>query len=330
MTAATDSPGRGAWSPFPRWATIAILLCLLVGPAVAVLLLKGGDSDRGGGVDAEHLRVARLPTGVAAQGQTVWVASGRDNRIVAVDSQKPSAAPQSYRTGPAPIRVAVGAGSVWSANAGNGTVTRLYPDKTGEAKQIPIGADAVDVAVGPDGAWVSNGQQGTVTRIDAVSNRVLGPPVRTGRFPSALAADENYVWVVNSGDGTVARVDPRENVVTGRRIPVGSDPQDIAIGFGSVWVANRGDGSVSRLSAASGRPQGSPINVGGAPGALAVTRDGVLVLDTRDGNVTRIDPASGEHHIVLHVPGFPTSIAVGAGAAWIVDARSGTVTRLKG
>ena len=117
----------------------------------------------------------------------------------------------------------------------------------------------------PDGAWVTNGQAGTVTRIDSVSNRVLGSPIRTGEFPTALAIGANHVWVVNSGDGTVARVDPREHVVVGRRLPVGRDPQDIAVGFGSVWVANRGDGTLTRLSAVDGRAQGPSIRVGGAP-----------------------------------------------------------------
>jgi DNA-binding beta-propeller fold protein YncE len=330
MSAAAESqPGAG-----PSWVMRALtalgLLCLVVGPAAVVLLVKHNDGGATG-LDTEHLRIARLPTDVAVQGKTVWVASGRDNRIVAIDTTMPSVAPEPRATGPSPIRIAVGAGSVWTANAGNGTVTRLNPLARGKGsrREIPIGADAVDIAVGPTGAWVANGQRGTVTRLDPISNRVLGAPVRTGSFPSALTVDKNYVWVVNSGDGTVARIDPRENVVVGRRVPVGRDPQDIAVGFGSVWVANRGDGTLTRLSAASARPQGEPIRVGGSPGALAVTRSGVLVLDTDNGEVTQVDPKTGSYRRVLRVEGFPTSIAVGPGAAWIVDARSGTVTRLK-
>jgi DNA-binding beta-propeller fold protein YncE len=331
MSAAAHSAPGGSSRRLPRWAFAVILLCLLFGPAVAVLVVKGSESGSSG-LDAENLRVARLPTGVAVQGQTVWVTSGRDDQVVAIDAAKPSVAPAPHRTGPSPIRIAVGAGSVWTVNAGDGTVTRLTPGARGGAvrREIPIGSDAVDIAVGPDGAWVTNGQAGTVTRLDPISNRVLGKAVRTGNFPSALTADANYVWVVNSGDGTVARIDPRENVVIGRRIPVGRDPRDIATGFGSVWVANRGDGTVTRLSAANGRPQGRPIPVGGAPAALAVTRDAVLVLDTHSGEVTKVDPKTGDHRSVLHVEGFPTSMAVGAGAAWVVDARSGTVTRFMG
>ena len=207
--------------------------------------------------DDAALRVARLPTDVAVEGDTVWVASGRDDRIVAIDVAQPEDPPRRHETGSAPLRVAVGAGSVWTANAGDDSVTRLNPLIPGSSgRRIAIGADAVDVAVGPDGAWVSNGQRGTVMRIDPISNRPLGPPIRTGNFPTALAIGATYLWVVNSGDGTIARVDPREDLVVGRRIPVGRDPQDIAVGFGSVWVANRGDGTVSRIDSATGRPAG--------------------------------------------------------------------------
>ena len=90
----------------------------------------------------------------------------------------------------------------------------------GSGRRIAIGADAVDVAVSNEGVWVTNGLAGTVTRIDPVSNRVMGPAVRTGSFPAALTIGAGSVWVVNAGDGTVARVDPREDVVLGRRLPV--------------------------------------------------------------------------------------------------------------
>jgi DNA-binding beta-propeller fold protein YncE len=316
---------RAAHAPRPsRWVLVAaavLLLAVLVTPALFVVL-TGED-----GETSDTLRVARLPTDVAVAGDTVWVVSGRDDRILAVDPEQTDGPAASHETGSAPLRVAVGAGSVWTANAGDGSVTRLnplVPESTG--RRIAIGADAVDVAVGPDGAWVSNGQRGTVMRIDPISNRPQGPPIRTGAFPTALALGANHLWVVNSGDGTVARVD----LVVGRRVPVGRDPQDIAVGFGSVWVANRGDGTVTQIDAATGRVQGDPISAGEAPAALAVTRDAVLVLDGGTGDVLELVPESRAARRVLSIPGFPSSIAVGGGAAWIVDSRAGTVTRIDG
>ena len=202
---------------FPRWvvpAAIAALVALLVTPGLIVLA-----SDDDGDAAVQSVRLGGLTTDVAVVGDTVWVVSGRDNSVVAIDAAQP-AARRRGDTGAAPLRIAAGEHSVWTADAGSNTVTRvnpLLPGATGH--RINVGADAVDVAVDYDGTWVTNGQRGTVTRIDPVSNQLLGPPIRTGNFPTALTVGANLIWVVNSGDGTVARIDPREDVVIGRRTP---------------------------------------------------------------------------------------------------------------
>ena len=270
----------------------------------------------------------KLPTDVAVDGSTVWVVSGRDNRVVALDARDAEQAPEVHATGSSPLRLAVGQGSVWTANAGDDTVTRLDPlharqrardqgRRRGRRRRRQRRWHVGDATAG-----------GHRDAHRPVSNRVLGQPVRTGSFPTALAVGAGYVWVVNSGDGTVARIDPRENVVIGRRIAVGRDPQDIAVGHGSVWVANRGDGTVTRLSADDGRRQGAPIKVGGSP-ARSPSRATPCSCSTRcAATCGRSRRGPGELDHVSRVGGFPTSLAVGAGSAWVVDARSGSVTRL--
>ena len=79
-----------------------MLLLLLLAPAALVLVLR----DDGGG--ATPMRIARLPTDVAVLGDTVWVASGRDDRVIALDGGRAERAEQ-HATGDAPLRVAVGA-----------------------------------------------------------------------------------------------------------------------------------------------------------------------------------------------------------------------------
>jgi hypothetical protein len=61
---------------------IAVLVILLAAPATVVLLLR--DDDGGGGTEA--MRIASLPTDVAVLGDTVWVASGREDRVVALEA----------------------------------------------------------------------------------------------------------------------------------------------------------------------------------------------------------------------------------------------------
>jgi streptogramin lyase len=308
----------------------ALLAALILAPAAVVLLTRDDAPAPVPEVRVDEVAVGSLPTDIAfAQGRA-WVPSAGSDELVAVADDAEPARDGTYRARSGALRVATDGLSIWLAGAVGNSVTAVDPLFGGEAgrHRIPLGADAVDVAVSRDAVWVSNGSRGTVSRVDPVTDRLLPPAIRTGRFPTALAVGEHDVWVVNSGDGTLARIDPREHLVVGRRVPVGRDPQDVAIGFGSVWVANRGDGTLSRIEERTGRPQGT-IAVGGAPSALAVTTESLLVLDSERARVLRLDPRTRRVTDVVAVGGFPTALAVGENASlWTVDARRGVVARV--
>jgi streptogramin lyase len=315
----------------PRRLLLAgALATLVVAPAAAVLLTGNDGPSPPPAVRVDEVRVGPLPTDIAfAQGHA-WVPSAGSDELVAIEDRPAPKRDASLHASSGALRVASDGLSIWLAGAIDNRLTSVDSLFGAEASRhrIPVGADVVDVAVGRDAVWVTNGARGTVTRIDPVTDRVLEPAIRTGRFPTALAVGARDVWVVNSGDGTLARVDPRENLVVGRRVPVGRDPQDIAIGFGSVWVANRGDGTLSRIDERTGRPQDT-IRLGGAPSALAVTVEALVVLDSQRGRVLRVDPETRRVTDVVHVGGFPTALAVGQGASlWTVDARRGLVKRV--
>jgi streptogramin lyase len=306
------------------------VLALLVAAPAAVVLLVGDEPAPAPSVRVEEVRVGALPTDIAIAQERAWVASAGSDRLVAIGDRRAPERDGTYRARSGALRVASDGLTIWLAGAVGNSLTSVDPLFGGEAARhrIPIGRDAVDVAVGRDAAWVSNGAAGTVTRVDPVSDRALGPPVRTGRFPTALVVGSHDVWVVNSGDGTLARIDQRENLVVGRRVLVGRDPQDVAVGFGSVWVANRGDGTLSRIDERTGRPQAT-VRIGGAPTALAVTVQALLVLDSERARVIRLDPRTLRVTDVVSVGGFPTALAIGEQRSlWTVDARRGLVTRV--
>jgi DNA-binding beta-propeller fold protein YncE len=325
---ATATEGVARWRGPRGWLAAIVLAVLLIGPTAVVRLTR---SEQETGPRVERLHVAKQPTDVATSPTVAWLASASENRIVEVYDGASPYLLSSHKTGAAPLRVAADATSVWTTAAADNTVTwldlQLADDTARHTRRVR--RDAVDVAVGPDGAWITNGSRGTVTRVDPVSHGNVGPPIRTGRFPTAVAVGGLYVWVVNSGDGTLARIDPRENVVVGRRTPVGRDPQDVVVAADSVWVANRGDGTVTQVSTRSGRPLGGPLRVGGAPTALAALKDGVLVLDAAGGDVLAIDARTRAVRPIVHIGGTPSGLAVSdTGSIWVTDPRQGTVTRV--
>jgi DNA-binding beta-propeller fold protein YncE len=315
----------------PRRLLLAgALAALLVAPAAAVLLTRDDEPPPPPAVRVDEVAVGALPTDIEfAQGRA-WVPSAGSDELVAIEDRPAPRRAATFHASSGALRVASDGLSIWLAGAIDNHLTTVDSLFGAEASRhrIPVGADVVDVAVGRDAVWVTNGARGTVTRIDPVTDRVLEPGIRTGRFPTALAVGTRDLWVVNSGDGTLARVDPRENLVVGRRVPVGRDPQDVAVGFGSVWVANRGDGTISRIEERTGRPQAT-VPVGGAPSALAVTTGGMVALDSRHGRVLRLDPGTLRVTDIVRVGGFPSALAVGERASlWTADARRGVVTRV--
>ena len=94
-----SSSGTGPEAALVPAVAAALLIAVLVGPALFVLLLRDDGDDA-----PETLAVARLPTDVAVGGDTVWVASGREDRILAIDADRPRTRPPATR--PAPRRCA--------------------------------------------------------------------------------------------------------------------------------------------------------------------------------------------------------------------------------
>src|SRR4051794_15020603 len=117
VTAVRESSAR-----IPRWALVLFglgMVVLLLAPAVVVVVLRYPAVMAAG----QRLHAGHQPTGVAVGGSAVGVVSGRDDRVVAVDGGDASQDAVAHAAGSSPLRVAVGAGSVWTANAADDSVT---------------------------------------------------------------------------------------------------------------------------------------------------------------------------------------------------------------
>ena len=225
--------------------------------------------------------------------------------------------------GQSPDGLAWGAGSVWAANSGDDSVSRIDP-RTRAVQLIPVGSGPVAVAVDGDDVWVANSGDGTVSRINASVDRVVDT-VPVGNLPSAVATGPGGVWVALSGDHAVRRIDPDSGRV-GRPVPVGRAPTGIGVGADTVWVANSLDGTVTPVDAASGQARG-PIPVGTGPRSVSVTEDAVWVANGLSLTVSRIDTRSGV--VTSHEVGDgPRTVAAGADGVWVSNEYDATVVRL--
>ena len=225
--------------------------------------------------------------------------------------------------GQSPDGLAWGAGSVWAANSGDDSVSRIDP-RTRAVQLIPVGSGPVAVAVSGDDVWVANSGDGTVSRINAAVDRVVDT-VPVGNLPSAVAAGPGGVWVALSGDNAVRRIDPGSGRV-GEAVAVGSAPAGIAVGEHTVWVANSLDGTVTPVDAATGLARG-PIPVGAGPRSVAVTEDAVWVANGLSLTVSRIDGRTGV--VTSHQVGDgPRTVVAGPDGVWVSNEYDATVVRL--
>jgi DNA-binding SARP family transcriptional activator/streptogramin lyase len=256
-----------------------------------------------------------------------------------------------------PVAVAGGHGSVWVANADDGTVSRIDPDRGEVIRTIGIGAPAIDLSVGPDAVWVANGSDGTVSRIDPNADAVVetidlrGSSELAWNPTYAVDAESDAVWIA-AGPHHVVRIDPATNEPVAI-IDVGHVPVGVAFGEDALWVATIAERALRvepHTNAATIEvPIGHPvaltagdkavwvsdsrglvwcinpetaavtqtIRVGRGLLGLCATDAAVWAAVNADGTVVRIDPENGEVVGRVVVGQWPTDVAAWEGTVWV-------------
>jgi YVTN family beta-propeller protein len=284
------------------------------------LQLSAGLASAAFGVTVAFVLVLGRSTPVRVAPNSLGVIQPRNNRVTG-----------QFPVGKAPGVVASGFGSVWVANVGDKTVSRVDPFTKSVVKTIDVPGTPDSVAVGPGAIWVVHGFLHRLTRVDPDVNKVaITINVTRGNFVpgagGAVAVGDAAVWAAYS-DATVAKVDPAANRVVATGF-AGRNPAGAAFGAGSLWVANHAQNTVSLLDPRSFRrgPK-AVIDVGRGPSGVAVGGGYVWVANTDDDSVSRIDPLTRVVRHV-HVGGAPIAVAYGADSVWVADRRDGTVKRL--
>ncbi|MDX6407209.1 MAG: hypothetical protein QOE13_280 [Gaiellaceae bacterium] len=237
--------------------------------------------------------------------------------------------------GSTPRGVTVGAGHVWTANAGDGTVTEIDPGDLHVVQTIGLGSAATDLVEAAGQIWVATGSDDTVIRIDARSGGVLGTIHVPPDFQSSaytIATGSGAVWLGSGGD--IYKIDPTEHTTAGRFHYAGGI-NSLAFGGGSVWAASSAE-TVVRMSAATLRSTGE-ASLGVIPTAIAIGAGSIWVAAPAPSgvhaSVWRLDPVTArvtQTTTLGRVVGFPPTleIAFGEGAVWVASYDVGTITRL--
>jgi peptide/nickel transport system substrate-binding protein len=279
-----------------------------------------------------HLAAIALAAGCAAAALAVLaivLLAGRGgldrvdgDSVAAIDAGDGRITAQ-YSVGHSPGVAVTGAGSVWVANRGDGTISRI--DAVGrQVTTLDVGGEPTGMAFGGGLLWVADGEDRTLDEVDPGSNRVVRR-LRVGNAPRGVTTTPGAVWVASPVDGDVQRIALDDG--SRRRISVGGGPVALAAGAGAVWALSEEAGVVRRLDPRSGTPRAT-IGVGHGPAAVAAGAGAIWVASRDDGTVSRIDPATDAVSDVVRVGGNPVALTVGDGGVWAGDERGGTVVRI--
>jgi YVTN family beta-propeller protein len=166
--------------------------------------------------------------------------------------------------GQRPAQIVAGAGSIWVANLGGGSISRIDPATNSVTATIRLAAKQIEnedfggskpmrsassVAFGAGTVWVGDELAGTLERIDSATNKLVGQPLKIGAFPAQVSFGKGAVWFMSGPtrprtigkttveEGSVLRLKPKTGRVE-REIRVDGHPWlgGIAAGEGAVWA----------------------------------------------------------------------------------------------
>lgn len=297
----TRPRGRRAW-------LAAALVALVPAAALIGIAIAASRSD-------DPPRVDRVvPNGVGA----IDPASNRLERSIAVGSY--------------PEDLAVSGDSVWVANAGDHTVSRVDAGSGEVTTTKGLRGAPVSLTVKDETVWIAMShfdQPTSLLRLGSTPNEsavhVAELTPGPGLYLPVLAKTASGVWA-----SLDAEPDTLVVAAYGTRfvdaLPDLCSPAGAGAASRTVWVACR-DGRLVRLDERT-RRRLSVTQVATSAGGLAVGAGAVWLSDPSENVVWRVDPVTGRATRTVPVPGGPRALAAGYGAIWVVSPETGVVSRI--
>jgi DNA-binding beta-propeller fold protein YncE len=236
---------------------------------------------------------------------------------------------EPIEVGRPPLRLAIGAGSVWATSAADGALSRIDSETRAVlGAPLRLGKGISGVTVGSGSVWVSSPARGEVLRVDPATEAVTAR-IPVGGRPGAIVVGGGRVWVADDDGAGVTAINPRGGRIYKRRIPPLAAPLRLAVGAGAVWVSSASTGAVRRIDLTTATA-GAPIAVGRGPAGVTVGGGLVWVANSRSEAVTRVDPSIrailGDP---ISVGARPGGIDAGTSTVWVANSGDDSISRIE-
>jgi YVTN family beta-propeller protein len=251
------------------------------------------------------------------------VVSASDINVSSPDRDEPVTGIASARitarieVGDAPRSVAVTRGSVWVANSGDGTLSRIDALTNEVIDEVDVGGTPSEITEAGGSIWVAVEDQPRVTAVDVDTLAQESVELKGGGTNIDLTPAGEFLWAV-SPDTPLQRIDS----ATGRTIEQAlsvDEPVDTAVGAGKVWVLGA-EGAIDQVDQASGLGPEVTFSleapVDPAASDLAFDGTSLWVADGNSRTIVRVDPHAGVLTGEFEFQGRWAEITTSGGRVW--------------
>lgn len=247
------------------------------------------------------------------------------SKLTAIDSTFPA--------GTNPDTMAFDGSSLWIANIGDDTVSKMNP-ADGSRVDYPTESRPNDVVFDGTNIWVANCAGDTVSKFDPadgtrVDYEVGADPegirgTRTGVVcPQGLTFDGTSIWATNFEENTVSKINPADG--TRVEYETGAAPWDVAFDGTNIWVTNFDDDTVSKIDPTDGSRNDIPV--GNQPYEIIFDGTSIWVTNQVDATVSQINPA--DNSWVNYATGAtPRGVEFDGTHIWVANGTDNTVVRI--
>jgi virginiamycin B lyase len=147
----------------------------------------------------------------------IWVTRADGAQITAVDANTGSVL-GTTKTGPGPRFLASGAGSIWTLNQGDGTLTRVDSHSRQATRTIVLGTPGHggDIAFGAGLIWTTMWKV-PLSAVDTTDSKLLCQWVGPGG--DSLGIGHEAIWLTDYHGGTISRLELQDAVSHCRQPP---------------------------------------------------------------------------------------------------------------
>ena len=225
---------------------LLILLSILIVYGAVYLILGYGGFERRVAVSSlvmpvvtEYDSPLERPTGLAFDGENLWISSTKEHRICSMDPETGSLLRELNVSIASPWGLAWGVDCLWVADFDTLRIYRVDVE-SGRITQNIVAPGTAPTGLSWDGAslWVSDFSSHRFYKLDSTSGAVLRSfeTPAPGYNPSGLAWDGGSLWVADMSASYVFRVEPVGGGVVSSYYSPGYYPSDLAWDGEHLWV----------------------------------------------------------------------------------------------